>query len=425
MVTDRPVRRRVIGMRGLFRFLLGSILGAALGILIAERRQRKAARPRGLPVFEGAGGPELASSRVQQEVPPPTVKAEESRAVTTEEPATMGAEEEPVMQPTMVAESEIAEAELVVSEAAEPQAAASEEAEFPSAAPEEAEFEAAEPEAAEPVIGEAMMVEPDLGEIDYGLEVVVAPELLEEPIPGTGWQSSLEPLGEEDVEEPFVIPVEKEAVAPERPGTFGQQPSNGSKAVADAAAGVSPDDLRARIEETRRRIRMELDQPFFSDAERTRFSTSATTKPATRESQSEGESAEQVSDGGEEAPISEFGMGKEIASEDERPVGELDGPSRQPIAARDAVGTVGAASAHPTAGVPVDEELTAEYDAIKARIQETRSRLKAKAFDAMMTGESALLGRDSGDRALNRPEAPKIDEEVEQSIERGLREEEG
>ena len=39
-------------------------------------------------------------------------------------------------------------------------------------------------------------------------------------------------------------------------------------------------------------------------------------------------------------------------------------------------------------------ETASDYDAMRARIELTRSRLKAKAFDAMMAGESALLGRD-------------------------------
>ncbi len=45
-----------------------------------------------------------------------------------------------------------------------------------------------------------------------------------------------------------------------------------------------------------------------------------------------------------------------------------------------------------TAEVTVDEPV--DYDSMKSRIESTRSRLKAKAFDAMMTGEAALLGRD-------------------------------
>jgi len=50
-----------------------------------------------------------------------------------------------------------------------------------------------------------------------------------------------------------------------------------------------------------------------------------------------------------------------------------------------------------------DMELGVDYNAMRARIEQTRGRLKAKAFDAMMTGESALLGRESPEKAAERP----------------------
>ena len=37
---------------------------------------------------------------------------------------------------------------------------------------------------------------------------------------------------------------------------------------------------------------------------------------------------------------------------------------------------------------------------MRRRIEETRARLKAKAFDAMMSGEAALLSRDSGEKPV-------------------------
>jgi hypothetical protein len=69
-------------------------------------------------------------------------------------------------------------------------------------------------------------------------------------------------------------------------------------------------------------------------------------------------------------------------------------------------------------GEPVD------YDSMKDRIERTRSRLKAKAFDAMMTGESALLGRDLGDTSTTQQTVPDVDSEVDETIETSLREEE-
>jgi hypothetical protein len=60
---------------------------------------------------------------------------------------------------------------------------------------------------------------------------------------------------------------------------------------------------------------------------------------------------------------------------------------------------------------------------MKSRIEVTRSRLKAKAFDAMMSGESALLGRDP-ENAERKRIVPAVDTEVNETIESTLREEE-
>jgi hypothetical protein len=75
-------------------------------------------------------------------------------------------------------------------------------------------------------------------------------------------------------------------------------------------------------------------------------------------------------------------------------------------------------SVEPSAQEPVD------YDSMKSRIESTRSRLKAKAFDAMMAGESALLGRDTDDgtRASNKIDG--VDDDLDQTIETSLSEEE-
>jgi hypothetical protein len=65
-----------------------------------------------------------------------------------------------------------------------------------------------------------------------------------------------------------------------------------------------------------------------------------------------------------------------------------------------------------------------DYDSMKDRIETTRSRLKAKAFDAMMTGESALLGRDLAGTDRSQPNMPGVDSDIDQTIETSLREEE-
>ena len=63
-----------------------------------------------------------------------------------------------------------------------------------------------------------------------------------------------------------------------------------------------------------------------------------------------------------------------------------------------------------------------DYDAMRARIELTRSRLKAKAFDAMMSGETALLGRDSEESAAAAKRAAAFDSEIDQTVDSTLRE---
>ena len=60
---------------------------------------------------------------------------------------------------------------------------------------------------------------------------------------------------------------------------------------------------------------------------------------------------------------------------------------------------------------------------MRRRIEETRARLKAKAFDAMMSGEAALLARDSGDSPVPRDVDVDVSEDVAESIEEGLSQE--
>ena len=61
---------------------------------------------------------------------------------------------------------------------------------------------------------------------------------------------------------------------------------------------------------------------------------------------------------------------------------------------------------------------------MRRRIEETRARLKAKAFDAMMSGEAALLSRDSGEKPVPRADDIKLDAEIESTIDESLSQEE-
>ena len=57
---------------------------------------------------------------------------------------------------------------------------------------------------------------------------------------------------------------------------------------------------------------------------------------------------------------------------------------------------------------------------MRRRIEETRARLKAKAFDAMMSGEAALLARDSGEKPVPRAADVPVDHEIAETIDESL-----
>ena len=57
---------------------------------------------------------------------------------------------------------------------------------------------------------------------------------------------------------------------------------------------------------------------------------------------------------------------------------------------------------------------------MRRRIEETRARLKAKAFDAMMSGEAALLARDSGEKPVPRDVDVPVDNDVAETLDESL-----
>ena len=61
---------------------------------------------------------------------------------------------------------------------------------------------------------------------------------------------------------------------------------------------------------------------------------------------------------------------------------------------------------------------------MRRRIDETRARLKVKAFDAMMSGEAALLSRDSGEKPVPKGDGVELDGELESTIDEALSQEE-
>jgi hypothetical protein len=331
-------------MGGAVRFLLGGAIGAALGFLISQKKAQK--------VREVA---QPLSSRVEPLAERAPAPAPEPVYVPEPEP-------EPVYVAVDVpiADAPVVEAP-VVEEVLPPE----------------------EPSEPEPPVG-------GVAESD----VVLTPELLEEPLPGTGWEPSAAILGEEEAFEE-ILPVVPDELLPypvlevER-SQIGGEPAwpvvtEDELQVEPVVAETPPvDDLKARIEETRRRIRRELEHPFVSE-----------------------DGAEAAERGGMTSAAEPI-IGEALASEP-----DLAAPIEPVASAVEDEGDLEAAT-----------QTGADYAAMRSRIEVMRGRLKAKAFDAMMTGESALLGRDSGDAIPERAAGASVDSEIDHTIETTLREEE-
>ena len=347
-------------MGGLTRFLLGGAVGAILGFLISEKRAGRRRGPvrtpeplqevqRRGPREEGEPGVAPGGSMAEPSVAEPVVGIEAEAELASA--ARRVSETEPVLSPGVEGEGEPAPAVGSEGEAGREQ---------------EVESEAETKSRPEP-------------HVESEEEVLLTPEVLEEPLPGTGWEPSGARLAEaEDLEEMLILdPAVLFAASPPEakpapPG--GESPSQAAEL----------DDLRTRIEETRRRIQRELERPFAA--------------PETEESVDQREPM--AAPGGK--PVTGEALAVPPADEGvtER-VAATEGITRAP-----------------------DERLEMEYEAVRRRIEATRSRLKAKAFDAMMAGESALLRRETQQGLAERPAPAALDAEVGQSIDSALREEE-
>ena len=327
-------------------------------------------------------------------------------------------------------------------------------------------------------------------------EVVLTPEVLDEPVPGMGWIPSMEPSTEKTFEQEFpVIPEEplpyvapeaelpeplaaaaaaepmeeeepappvqyfapayaEEAEAPTETVPSAVTPSEEAFGPAPTAAPTSVDDLKARIEETRRRIRRELEQPFLSLGDQGPVtvqaeSTSEADDFAPLESGEESHAPEVMADSlpdlmnepeaGYRIVELDMGSGQDAAAPGQT---AAEGPgttavvptleeqalteqvSKEPPAREGPVPTPSVpTSSVATADQGASMELGIDYDAMRSRIEETRSRLKSKAFDAMMTGEASLLSKDSSEPGPTQTSGLTVDQETDETIEASLREE--
>ncbi|GAB4249630.1 MAG: hypothetical protein Kow00122_07120 [Thermoleophilia bacterium] len=320
--------------------------------------------------------------------------------------------------------------------AAEPAAAA----EPAPAEPLAAEPLAAEPAAAEPLAAEPLPT-PATGEDASEPLVAVVPEILDEPIAPPAWSAPPveieEVLREEGTPLREVERVMSEEPAAEAPtGTepliraeplISTEPPTGTEAPTGTepptgtavTPPLAPADLKARIEETRRRIQRELEHPFGEPSLAGPSDGFGVAAEAARwtAGTAEGESA--VLEEPEAEELEPPPVVLEPAAE----------PDIQPVAAParfDVEAEVESLMAEEEKGPAAGHSGPVfDHEAMRRRIEETRNRLKAKAFDAMMSGEAALLARNS--RSV--PEtpgvghSPAVDEEVDETIESTLTEE--
>jgi hypothetical protein len=307
-----------------------------------------------------------------------------------------------------VAEAAVAEAEKIVAEAAEAEiaeigaeAAAAEApaAEVPTVDMFGAEGPAAEGPAEE--FAETPVEETSAPEVSVAEAAV--PEAEEPAATVTEFVLETGPGAFATEAEPEIIEFWEPAdMASEAPAeavdmeTFEAPPAAAVEAEA-AAAISSVDDLKARIEETRRRIRQELERPFISPAD-IEDTTDWTVSPVV------------PVDG--EATAAAAGI-EEPAVEQQEVMADAAAHSASP---EEIAAEITAEYEEVIASKPVD------YESVKSRIELTRSRLKAKAFDAMMTGESALLSWEPAGASKPQPATPAIDSEIDQTIETSLSE---
>jgi hypothetical protein len=470
------------------RFLLGGALGAALGYLISQKNLEKALQSGQLPSAEipaldtsgadaepRAGGAPEAAAVTPATVAAAPVSAPEQRPAPVREP------DMPVPEwrttPEVAPEWRIPPAPPVDWRPVPQPVPASPVSAAPAAPVLNAPAGAQTPGVAESLVAEeaeALEIIPAIEEAEpvaqvaqpADSDITLTRDFLEEPLPGSGWgpragiaveeealedttsvvpdvvlshagpelelerprvespdaaavlarseQVSEEPVAdlpvlEELVELPVVeelveLPVVEESLTEiTRPGMAEAEALAGAATVAERLPVVERaplgdaalvDDLKSRIEETRRRIRHELEQPF---------DTAEGTKPP--------EPDWTVSAA---VPVVEEAIAVEPLPTQALAAEPIRSETDELVVERDELET----------GLESGAEEPIDYDSMKDRIESTRSRLKAKAFDAMMTGESALLGRDAEGADHGQRPVPGVDSEVDETIETSLREEE-
>jgi len=375
-------------MKRLLKFLFGAAVGAAAAVLVTPktgrewREQLLGDRVRGLLT---SGADEYL------ETPAPEWQAESSVVVAESLAA-------PVVEGEDLRERIEATKMAIESEIAQPFQTAPQAVEVPAPATEVEEPQVGE----EPAVEEAPVAEEAVEE-----PFAAAPAYEPEPVAENEPVAEDEPVAENE-------PVAEEAV--EEP--VGE--------VSEPVVEVAPELLetpQAQVEEAIPEVPM----PSFGEA--------AAEEPV---AEAEPVAEEPLADEpvAEAEPVAEEPVAEEPVAEE--PVAEGTGEILPRIDEREAwvaeaapvaeeIAEEPVAEAEPVAETPGEEpagETTIDQAEMRRRIEETRARLKAKAFDAMMSGEAALLSRDSGEKAVPRDVDVKVDDELEGKLDESLSQEE-
>jgi GGDEF domain-containing protein len=125
--------------------------------------------------------------------------------------------------------------------------------------------------------------------------------------------------------------------------------------------------------------------------------------------------------------------GEDVAADDEQAAsGPLAEPSAEESSADESAGESPAetAAVETAAGERVAPKVALRNDGaidqaeMRSRIEATRTRLKVKAFDAMIRGQVALLGRDDGEAPGPAAEDPTLDGDLEGMVDGAFSEQE-
>lgn len=205
-----------------------------------------------------------------------------------------------------------------------------------------------------------------------------------------------------------------------------------------AAAPVSaPVDLDSRIEETRRQVEEHLEEPVTAPAEATRVEIDVAEAPeilleaetivAPDEENMVVETAPEIEDAPAVESLETSNEVAEEAVETEDIVAEEAGELATlgtPVEGEPTIGeeTPVRTDVEADAGGPVPSQIDREE--MRRRIDETRARLKAKAFDAMISGETFIEPETEEAVREKKPGSEaRIDKDLEEQIDRSLKEE--